>query len=620
MENEPEYDSNVSFFDSFFDAIFPIQQTFNLNSDGFDEYKDADGLTYIWYPKLSKFLLYSNPSIADDVFRVLETSPQDLITVFQNLNKTWYYDDETDKHYFYDGYILQELNESNYMQAGLPNLSSIKKLFVSLLLKTTQRKRLRNLIQQKKIRIIKGLNGKPRMVVEGVITTALLVDLLKAFLKTPVEVGQTLMMLQGLMLFGDWFAQEGTGAAGQGVYLGKISRDITAMKNSVETYEKVLNANLFAHSLFRYNIAQTATDAFFDAAKGNLATYKIMLAESMNRENMRTAKDAGILNVYTKESYQIWVDGIRYGKYSPTGLPINPGAHVIELRSKNKITQVFNITTKSYEVVDLGSFDNPIKLGCVSGVVEKAEGEEKKYDVTLNGKVTDVLDGDTIKLFEKDDVEYTIRLSYIDAAEISHEGKRADWGSGAVANLLSWLIEKEEITVEVTEIDPYGRMVGTVFLCGLNINLLMVEVGAVRVYERFLSEDVKEAYLNAQDNAKRKCLGIWNYSGNPKFVLPDKAYTAKNIPVPGVAGVEGNIKAYKNKGFLKVYSAEKYKIFVDDFYKSTTERVVGLTPGVHEISIQIKGKKSLQQTVEIKYNETVILGSKENKITLEDEE
>jgi endonuclease YncB( thermonuclease family) len=637
VENGPIYDSSVSFLDLYFSAIFPIQKTGQKNSDGFDSFKDAEGFTYILIdpdnqnvPESestnSKFLLYSNPSLIDDVFRIIESPPQDIITIFQNLNKTWYYDDESDRCFFYNGSILQEITESNYLQMGFPKLSNIKNLFTFLLIKGTFKAKLLavKLKYKGKIRMVKTVDGKMQIMFVGAVTTAMIIDLLSAFIKTPLEVGQTLLQLQGLMLFGDWFAQEGTGAAGQGVYLGKISRDITAMKSSVENYEKVLNANLWAHSIFRWNIAQTATDAFFDAAKGNLQVYKLMLQESMNREEMRTAKDAGIINIYTKESYQIWADGIRYGKYSPTGMPLNPGNHVIELRAKTKITQTFNVSIRSYEVISLGSFDDPIALDNKIGVIEKAEGAGKEYNVTLKGKVTDVKDGDTIKLYERADIdEYDIRLNYIDAAEIAHKGSRADWGSGTVANLLSWLIEKEEVTVEVTEIDHYGRMVGTIFLNGLNINLLLVKVGAVKVYEKYLSEDVKEMYLDAQNNAKKEHYGIWSYSGNPKFSLPDEVYLAKHIPIPEkteYGGVkEKIIKAYKYKGFLKVYTTEKYKIFVDDFYKSTTERIISLTPGIHEISIQAEYKKSIKQTVEIKYNETVVIGSKENKITLENE-
>jgi endonuclease YncB( thermonuclease family) len=451
--------------------------------------------------------------------------------------------------------------------------------------------------------------------------------------KGVIDISLTLI---GTKTFMNFICEEGLNVASMSCYIA-AGRSPEALETALNSYKDVYNLSYniitFANEIPVLQQLQVPFIAFLEATKTAITVYEQILLTMKNKEAMKTAKDAGILNIYSEDSYRITVNGIRYGKYSPVSMPLSPGSHKIELSKKTCVSQTFDVSMAAYEVKSLGSFENPIKLELRKDVIPIDDGESgTKVSFTFIGKVVDVKDGDTISLFERNDKElYDIRLNYIDAAELSHKGSRADWGSGTVANLLSWLIEKEEVTVNVTEIDHYGRYVGTIYLQDLNVNLFLVKIGAVRVYHKYLTDEVvpltgksvRGLYTDAEEEAKKFNLGIWSYSGNPKLIVSDDAYVAKGLPIPEKKKDEilddNGIPAYKNFGYLRVYATEKYKIYVDGFYKAVTERQVKLIPGTYEIMISGSGKKDYTEIVGIHYNEITSIGSKESKIKLEDE-
>ena len=121
----------------------------------------------------------------------------------------------------------------------------------------------------------------------------------------------------------------------------------------------------------------------------------------------------------------------------------------------------------------------------------------------LTGKVSKVIDGDTIELLAKENpyhhiTKLKIRLYGIDAPELKQAyGKEAK-------EYLSALILKQEVSLIIENKDKYDRFVGTIFLKGQDINKEMVKNGYAHAYESF-----SKKYLAEQANAKIFKLGLW---------------------------------------------------------------------------------------------------------------
>ena len=120
---------------------------------------------------------------------------------------------------------------------------------------------------------------------------------------------------------------------------------------------------------------------------------------------------------------------------------------------------------------------------------------------TLNGYVIGVADGDTIRVLDSGKTQHRIRFLGIDAPESSQAfGQKSK-------QYLSSLIFNKNVSIQYTEKDQYGRILGTVFLEGENINLKMVQAGLAWHYVYF-AKDNKEL-AEAEAKARKDKLGLW---------------------------------------------------------------------------------------------------------------
>ncbi|EOI9934329.1 thermonuclease family protein [Campylobacter upsaliensis] len=131
---------------------------------------------------------------------------------------------------------------------------------------------------------------------------------------------------------------------------------------------------------------------------------------------------------------------------------------------------------------------------------------QKNIEKELTGKVSKVIDGDTIELLAKTSktnpynhiAKLKIRLYGIDAPELKQAyGKEAK-------EFLSALVLKQEVSLIIENKDKYDRFVGTIFLKGKDINKEMVKNGYAHAYESF-----SKKYLAEQADAKMFKLGLW---------------------------------------------------------------------------------------------------------------
>lgn len=125
---------------------------------------------------------------------------------------------------------------------------------------------------------------------------------------------------------------------------------------------------------------------------------------------------------------------------------------------------------------------------------------------TLQGKVINVADGDTITVLDDAHTQHKIRLAGIDAPE-----KRQAFGNASKERLAEQ-VAGQSVAVEWAKVDRYGRKVGKVLLAGLDCNLEQVKRGMAwhyKQYEREQSPADRLSYAAAEIEAREAKLGLW---------------------------------------------------------------------------------------------------------------
>jgi len=118
----------------------------------------------------------------------------------------------------------------------------------------------------------------------------------------------------------------------------------------------------------------------------------------------------------------------------------------------------------------------------------------------LSGRVVAVSDGDTLTLLTPDKTQVKIRLVEIDAPE-----KGQPYGEKS-KQILSGLVFGKDVSVKSQSKDRYGRVLGRVFIDGIDVNLRMVEQGAAWAYDQYLTDqNIKKAETSAREAQQ----GLW---------------------------------------------------------------------------------------------------------------
>ena len=143
-------------------------------------------------------------------------------------------------------------------------------------------------------------------------------------------------------------------------------------------------------------------------------------------------------------------------------------------------------------------------------------------DAEIRGRVVKVADGDTITILSTPGragsmnppssapTQHKIRLYGIDAPE-SHQA----FGQKSKHHLSS-LVFGKDVRVAYKSRDKYGRILGTVYVDGLDINLEMIRAGLAWHYKRF---DSTPAYAAAESEARQNRRGLWS---DPNPIPPEQ--------------------------------------------------------------------------------------------------
>jgi endonuclease YncB( thermonuclease family) len=125
---------------------------------------------------------------------------------------------------------------------------------------------------------------------------------------------------------------------------------------------------------------------------------------------------------------------------------------------------------------------------------------------TLQGKVVNVADGDTLTVLDNQKTQHKIRLQGIDAPEKSQPfGQKSK-------QALNQLVHSQIVTVEFQKKDKYGRTIGKVILNGHDVCLEQIKQGMAWHYKQYQSEQPKEdreTYAQAEQTARAQAVGLW---------------------------------------------------------------------------------------------------------------
>lgn len=125
---------------------------------------------------------------------------------------------------------------------------------------------------------------------------------------------------------------------------------------------------------------------------------------------------------------------------------------------------------------------------------------------TLQGRVVGVSDGDTVTVLDASNTQWKIRLMGIDAPE-----KKQAFGNRSKQQL-SDLVFNEQVEIEYSKKDRYGRTVGKITVEGIDANLEQVKAGMAWHYKKYQGEQSKTdraLYAEAEEAARREKQGLW---------------------------------------------------------------------------------------------------------------
>ena len=128
-------------------------------------------------------------------------------------------------------------------------------------------------------------------------------------------------------------------------------------------------------------------------------------------------------------------------------------------------------------------------------------------------QIEGVIDGDTLHVRDPSvRASYRVRLAMIDAPE-----KAQTYGIESKSALQQLLRGQATVTLHVYDEDRYNRLIAVVVdERGRNINLELVNQGAAWVYDRYARartySDLYPAFVNAQNTARARQLGLWRSS------------------------------------------------------------------------------------------------------------
>lgn len=120
---------------------------------------------------------------------------------------------------------------------------------------------------------------------------------------------------------------------------------------------------------------------------------------------------------------------------------------------------------------------------------------------SIQGKVVRIADGDTITILDSTKLQIRVRLYGIDCPENGQDF------ANVAKKFTSDLCFSKQVTVDVKDVDRYGRTVGIVWVSdSINVNLELLSEGLAWHYKYF---DQSEEFAQAEHIARTNKKGLW---------------------------------------------------------------------------------------------------------------
>lgn len=157
---------------------------------------------------------------------------------------------------------------------------------------------------------------------------------------------------------------------------------------------------------------------------------------------------------------------------------------------------------------------------CVLGLLCWCLASTQAHADVLTGKVTEVIDGDTV-VIQSGDALHRVRLSGVDAPE------RDQPGAELSTHLLSQWVLQREVRLEWYKRDRYNRLVGQLFaadpacratpqhpcLAQTDVAVVLLKAGTVWWFKRYASEQpsgLASVYQATETSARQARAGLWH--------------------------------------------------------------------------------------------------------------
>lgn len=172
-------------------------------------------------------------------------------------------------------------------------------------------------------------------------------------------------------------------------------------------------------------------------------------------------------------------------------------------------------------IVASGSTSRPATQPAKTGANPTPTQSQQITPVSTGGvfvKVTNVVDGDTIKI----ETGETVRYIGIDTPEMVHPSKPLQCYGKEASDKNTALVEGKivELEKDVSQTDKYGRLLRYIWLDGILVNEVLVREGYA--FSSTYPPDVKyqERFIAAQKLAQEEQKGLWS---NACTITPTKA-------------------------------------------------------------------------------------------------
>jgi len=121
--------------------------------------------------------------------------------------------------------------------------------------------------------------------------------------------------------------------------------------------------------------------------------------------------------------------------------------------------------------------------------------------LTINGKVVYVSDGDTIHVIPKGGEKIKVRVEGIDCPEITQE-----FGLEAKAFVVDAILHKQ-VKIMVVDVDRYGRKVARVYYGQKDLSVELLKNGLAWHYKKY-NQETELAAL--ESDARKRKAGLWS--------------------------------------------------------------------------------------------------------------